>query len=96
MSEFIKLMIQLSFELGQAYQVMYEKAELDNVIDFKNIAVANSRCAEWNLKGEMSNIDELFKLKDKNKIEELNKIAKNLEYVKTKTCEYVTMQSYKQ
>lgn len=67
---------------GQAYNYMWQKAELDNVIDFSDIAYANSKGAMWNLKGDMSDLQELFKLKDKNKIRELNKIANDLQKVK--------------
>ena len=61
---------------------MWQKAELDNVIDFNDIAYANSKGAMWNLKGDMSDLPELFKLKDKDKINELNKIANDLQKVK--------------
>ena len=67
---------------GQAYNYMWQKAELDNVIDFNDIAYANSKGAMWNLKGDMSDLPELFKLKDKDKINELNKIANDLQKVK--------------
>lgn len=82
MKKAIDLLIQLSFELGQAYEYMWQKAELDNVIDFNDIAYANSKGAMWNLKGDMSDLPELFKLKDKDKINELNKIANDLKKVK--------------
>ena len=61
---------------------MWQKAQLDNVIDFNDIAYANSKGAMWNLKGDMSDLPELFKLKDKDKINELNKIANDLQKVK--------------
>ena len=61
---------------------MWQKAELGNVIDFNDIAYANSKGAMWNLKGDMSDLPELFKLKDKDKINELNKIANDLQKVK--------------
>ena len=67
---------------GQAYNYMWQKAELGNVIDFNDIAYANSKGAMWNLKGDMSDLPELFKLKDKDKINELNKIANDLQKVK--------------
>ena len=67
---------------GQAYNYMWQKAELDNVIDFNDIAYANSKGAMWILKGDMSDLPELFKLKDKDKINELNKIANDLQKVK--------------
>lgn len=67
---------------GQAYEYIWQKAELDNVIDFNDIAYANSKGAMWNLKGDMSDLPELFKLKDKDKINELNKIANDLQKVK--------------
>ena len=82
MKKAIDLLIQLSFELGQAYEYMWQKSELDNVIDFNDIAYANSKGAMWNLKGDMSDLPELFKLKDKDKINELNKIANDLKKVK--------------
>lgn len=61
---------------------MWQKAGLDNAIDFDDIAYANKRGAMWNLNGDMSNLPELFKLKDKEKIKELNKIADDLQKVK--------------
>ena len=67
---------------GQAYEYIWQKAELDNVIDFNDIAYANSKGAMWNLRGDMSDLPELFKLKDKEKINELNKIANDLQKVK--------------
>lgn len=67
---------------GQAYNYMWQKVELDNVIDFNDIAYANSKGAMWNLKGDMSDLPKLFKLKDKEKINELNKIANDLQKVK--------------
>lgn len=61
---------------------MWQKAGLDNVIDFNDIAYANNKGAMWNSKGDMLDLPELFKLKDKNKINELNKIADDLQKVK--------------
>lgn len=82
--EEIELYIQLAFELGQAYQNIYEMVGLDNVIDFNDIAFANSKGAMWNLKGDMSDLPELFKIHKlkQDGIDELNKINKNLEYIK--------------
>ncbi len=75
--EEIELYIQLSFELGQAYQNIYNKIGLQNVIDFNDIAFANKCGAQWNLKGDMSDLPKLLethKLKQE-EINELNKIA---------------------
>jgi hypothetical protein len=82
MKEAIDLLLQLAFELGQAYNYVWQKAGLDNVVDFNDIAYANKRGAMWNLKGDMSDLPELFKLKVKDRIIELNKIAGDLEKVK--------------
>ena len=82
MREAIDLLLQLAFELGQAYNYVWQKAGLDNLIDFNDMAYANNKGAMWNLKGDMSDLPELFKLKDKDKIMELNKIADDLEKVK--------------
>lgn len=82
MREAIDLLLQLAFELGQAYNYVWQKAGLDNIVDFNDIAHANTKGAMWNLKGDMSDLPELFKLKDKDKIMELNKIADDLEKVK--------------
>ena len=82
MKEAIDLLLQLVFELGQAYNYVWQKAGLDNVVDFNDIAYANTKGAMWNLKNDMSNLPELFKLKDKDKIKELNKIADDLQKVK--------------
>lgn len=67
---------------GQAYNYIWQKAGLDNVVDFNDIVYASSKGAICNLKGDMSNLPELFKLKDKDKIIELNKIADDLQKVK--------------
>lgn len=67
---------------GEAYRYIYEKAGLDNVIGFNDVNYANTRGAMWNLKRDMSDLPELFKLKDKAKIKELNKIADDLQKVK--------------
>ena len=67
---------------GQAYNYIWQKAGMNNVIDFNDIAYANNKGAMWNLKGDMLDLPELFKLKDKNKIKELNKIADDLQKVK--------------
>lgn len=67
---------------GQAYNYVWQKAGLDNIVDLNDIAYANTKGAMWNLKGDMSDLPELFKLKDKDKIMELNKIADDLEKVK--------------
>lgn len=80
----IDVLIQLAFELGQTYQNIYKTIGLDNVIDFNDIAFANSRGAQWNLKGNMSDLPKLFevhKLKQDG-IDELNKIVQSLEKVK--------------
>ena len=83
--EEIELYIQLAFELGQAYQNIYNKIGLDNVIDFNDVVFANSCGAEWNFKGDMSNLPELLKVHKlkQNGIDELNKIAKDLQKVKS-------------
>ncbi len=84
MENVIDLLIQLAFETGQAYQRIYDEIGLDNVIDFNDITFANSCGAEWNLKGEMSNLPELFKIHKLKQagIDELNKIADNLQKIK--------------
>ena len=84
MNEAIELLIQLAFELGQTYRFLYDKAGLDNVIDFKDIAFANSRGAEWNVKLDESDLPKLFKIHnlDKDKINELNKLANDLKELK--------------
>lgn len=84
MEELTDLLIQMAFELGQAYQTIYLKIGLDNVIDFNDIAFANSRGAQWSFKGDMSDLTELFKIHKikQNGIDELNKIAQNLQDIK--------------
>ena len=74
---------------GQAYNYVWQKAGLDNVVDFNDIAYANTKGAMWNLKGDMSDLPELFKLKDKDKIKELNKIADDLQKVKEMSKEFL-------
>lgn len=76
---------------GQAYQKIYDSIGLDNIIDFNDIAFANSCSAQWTLKGDMSDLPRLFeahKLKQE-EIDELNKIAKDLERVKEMAKEVV-------
>ena len=84
MIEITDILIQLAFELGQAYERIYMNAGLDNVIDFNDIAFANSCGAQWSLKGDMSNLPELFRVHQLNedKINALNDIAKDLQKVK--------------
>lgn len=78
----IDLLLQLAFELGEKYRYLYEKAGLDNVIDFNDIAFANSKGAEWKQKINMSDLPKLFRIHDKNKIVELNKTAEDLKQLK--------------
>ena len=84
MENIIEILIQLAFETGQAYQRIYDKIGLDNIVNFKDIAYANDKGAQWNLKGDMSDLPKLFKIHnfDKNKIDTLNEIAKQLENIK--------------
>lgn len=95
MEEIIELFIQLAFETGQAYQNIYNKLGLENIINFKDIAFANSRGAQWNLKGDMSNLPELFKIHklNQNGIDELNKIADNLQKIKIMAKQYFERKS---
>ena len=80
----IDLFIQLAFETGQAYQNIYNQIGLDNVIDFNDVALANSKGAQWKFKGDMSDLPELFKIHKlkQNGIDELNKLAQNLQDIK--------------
>ena len=80
----IELIIQLSFELGEKYRYLYEKAGLDNVIDFNDIEFANSKGAQWkNFKGDMSDFPEILKVThDQSKINELNSTADDLKILK--------------
>ncbi len=84
MEDIIDLLIQLAFETGQAYQNIYNQIGLDNVVDFKDIAFANNCGAEWNLKGDMSDLPELFKIHKlkQDGIDELNKLAQDLQKIK--------------
>ncbi len=84
MENIIDLFIQLAFETGQAYQRIYDKIGLDNVADFNEIAFANSRGAQWSLKGDMSELPKLFKTKDikPERIKALNEMIKQLEKIK--------------
>lgn len=80
----IELLLQLAFEEGRAYQRLYDKIGLDNVIDFNDIEYANSLGARWKFKGDMSDLPELFKTKniELDGIKALNDIAKDLEKIK--------------
>ncbi len=84
MENMIDLLIQLAFETGQAYQRIYDKIGLDNIIDFNEIAFANSRGAQWSLKGDMSDLSKLFKTKDikPERIEALKELSEQLEKIK--------------
>lgn len=84
MEDIIDLFIQLAFESGQAYQRIYDKIELDNVINFKDIAFANSCGAQFKIQGDMQNLPELFKTKDikPERIKALNEIAEQLQQIK--------------
>lgn len=92
MENIIDLFIQLAFELGQAYGKVYSSAGLENIIDFNDIAFANSRGAQWNIKGNMSDLPELYKIHevDQNKIDALNEIANNLQNIKVMAKEKIT------
>ncbi len=93
----IELYIQLAFELGQAYQNIYNKIGLENIIDFNEIAFANDCGAQWNLKGDMSDLPKLFeihKLKQ-NGINKLNKIARDLQRVKKIASERLKVNDFK-
>ena len=97
MEKEIELYIQLAFELGQAYQNLYNRIGLDNVIDFNDIAFANRCGAQWDLKGDMSDLPELFevhKLKQE-EINELNKIANDLKKVKKIASERLKVNDFK-
>lgn len=82
--DIIDVFIQLAFELGQLHQYIYDKAGLDNIIDFNDIAFAKECGAELECKGNMEDLTQLFKVHklDENKIKELNKIANKLQKVK--------------
>ena len=76
---------------GQAYQRIYNEIGLDNVVDFKDIAFANKCGAQWNIKGDMSDLPKLFKTKNikQERIDALNEIARDLEKVKLMVIEVV-------
>lgn len=82
MEDIIDLLIQLAFELGQEYQYIYDKIGLDNIVNFNDIVFANSCGAQWNFKGDMQDLPELFKIHKQKAINELNRIANNKEEVK--------------
>lgn len=92
LKKFKDIILQLAFEMGIAYGNIYKTIGLDNVIDFNDIAHANKCGAEWKLKGDMSDLPELFKIHKlkQNGIDELNKIVNNLEELKK-----ITNQPYK-
>lgn len=83
MDNLIDILLQLAFELGQAYGRIYTESGLNNVIDFNDIAYANKCGAQWHLKGDIAKLPQLFKIHDKRKIDALNEIADNLQKVKT-------------
>ena len=84
MEDIIDLFIQLAFETGQAYQRIFDTIGLSNVIDFKDIAFANSKGAQWNIKGKMQDLPELFKTKDikPERIKALNEMSEQLQQIK--------------
>lgn len=69
---------------GKAYQRIWDKIDLDNIVDFNDILFANNCEADWNFKGDMQNLPELFKTKNikQDRIDALNEIAKDLEKIK--------------
>ena len=84
----IELFIQLAFETGRAYERLYTSLDLYNIINFNDIAYAQSFGAEFKFKGDMSNMGDLFKTHitgytDKVKFKELNKLADNIKQIKT-------------
>ena len=85
MEDIIDLFIQLAFESGQAYQRIYDKIGLDNVVDFKDIAFANNCGAQFKIQGNMQNLPELFKTKDikPERIKALNEMSEQLQQIKT-------------
>lgn len=97
MEKELELYIQLAFELGQAYQNIYNQIGLDNIVDFNDIAFANSRGAQWNLKGDMSDLPKLFEVHKLNQkgINELNKIAEDLKKVKRMASERLKVNDFK-
>lgn len=88
----IDLLIQLSFETGQAWQNIYNGIGLENVIDFNDILFAKSKGAQWNLKRDISNITELFKIHKmkQTEIDELNNLTKQLEQIKNLAREVIS------
>lgn len=77
------LAIYLAFEQGKVYERLYNSLGLRNVMDFNDIAFANSCGAQWQFNGDMSNLSKIWKCKitspkDENKIAELNKITDNI------------------
>ncbi len=97
MEDKIDLFIQLAFETGQAYQRIYNKIGLDNVIDFNDIAFANSCGAQWNLKGDMRDLPELFKTHNlkKKQIKALNEMGQQLQKIKIMAKEQFKLMEYK-
>lgn len=69
---------------GRAYQRIWDKIDLDNIVYFNDILFANNCGAEWNFKGDMQNLPELFKTKNikQDRIDALTEIAKDLEKIK--------------
>lgn len=82
--DIIDVFIQLAFETGQAYQRIYDKIGLDNVIDFRDIAYANSCGTQFKIKRNMQDLPELFKTKNikQERIKALNEIAEQLQQIK--------------
>lgn len=87
----IDLFIQLAFETGQAYQNIYNKLGLENVIDFNDIVFANSRGAQWKTKGRMLELPRLFEIHKikKEGINELNNLADQLNKIKIMAKEVI-------
>ena len=97
MEKEVEIYIQLAFELGQAYQNIYKQIGLDNVVDFNDIAFANRCGARWTLKGDMSDLPKLFEVHKltQDGINELNKIAKELQKVKKIASERLKVNNFK-
>lgn len=79
--------VYLAFETGRAYERLYTSLGLYDIVNFNDVAHANSCGHQRIIKGDMSNLGELWKChitnKEEPKVGELNKLADNLRFLMT-------------
>lgn len=76
----IEIAIELAFQMGEAWQDLYQKADLSNAINFNDFQYAAGFGAQFKAKGTMENLPEVLGIKtdkDKEIIATMNKIMEH-------------------